>query len=150
MFRKSKSKNNLRRRLRSDEEDEQLDNDDEKTASSQNGNSMSTKEMPEKVIKSSEEIAPSVVNTKPNSLLSFDDVEGDDVTDFKLRKKDQNKRIEKLTKKAKMLRKDPEVHLSDGEQHMSVIMGNIKPEQSSSDSSPRESRSTSNKVLFTF
>uniref|UniRef100_F1KUT3 GC-rich sequence DNA-binding factor 1 n=1 Tax=Ascaris suum TaxID=6253 RepID=F1KUT3_ASCSU len=142
MFRKSKSRSNLRQRLRSIDEDESKDEKSTPT----NGISTTAKEIPEKVI-NSEGIESTVVNTKPNSLLSFDDVEGDDVTDFKLRKKDQNKRTEKLSKKAKTLRKkDLEGHLSDEEQQTSVVSDRIKKEVSPSDSSSHDSHNNSDKA----
>lgn len=71
MFRKSKSRSNLRQRLRSIDEDESKDEKSTPT----NGISTTAKEIPEKVI-NSEGIESTVVNTTPNSLLSFDDVEG--------------------------------------------------------------------------
>ncbi|VDK49875.1 unnamed protein product [Anisakis simplex] len=129
MFRKNKSRSNLRQRVCSDDENEKEDagnaatKNENKPKLSENGSASShslataNSDLAKKVTKpqapphSQSSASPNTSTTdtqlipKANSLLSFNDLEGDDVMDFKLRKKDQNKRMEKLAKKAKSLRK---------------------------------------------
>lgn len=82
MFRKTKSRTNLRQRVRSDDDDDDVlpsGSVGEAGTTSGNGsvNNRGTKMDAEKVIYKEEiEERTVVVKPKPNSLLSFDDVEG--------------------------------------------------------------------------
>ncbi|MCP9261101.1 hypothetical protein DINM_004189 [Dirofilaria immitis] len=110
MFRKVKSRSNLRQRMLSDDDDvgddESAVNSGISVVSTTKGTSISRKvkqqqqQHAEKVNKAegNQELQAGVV-TEEHHLLSFDNFEGDDITDFKIKRKDPNKHLDKLTKK---------------------------------------------------
>ncbi|KAM3721618.1 PAX3- and PAX7-binding protein [Dirofilaria immitis] len=116
MFRKVKSRSNLRQRMLSDDDDvgddESAVNSGISVVSTTKGTSISRKvkqqqqQHAEKVNKAegNQELQAGVV-TEEHHLLSFDNFEGDDITDFKIKRKDPNKHLDKLTKKAKLRQK---------------------------------------------
>ncbi|KAL3998108.1 GC-rich sequence DNA-binding factor-like family protein [Acanthocheilonema viteae] len=139
MFRKTKTRSNLRQRVLSDDDDDGGGGSESggagsgiSTASTIRGTSISgtvkqqQQQHAEKVNKAEEnqELQAGVV-TEEHHLLSFDNFEGDDITDFKIKRKDPNKRLDKLTKKAKLRQKmDDEIT----EQETKIVVKQIKQE----------------------
>uniref|UniRef100_A0A0R3RWE4 t-SNARE coiled-coil homology domain-containing protein n=1 Tax=Elaeophora elaphi TaxID=1147741 RepID=A0A0R3RWE4_9BILA len=140
MFRKTKSRSNLRQRVLSDDDDDDDGGGNESggvgsgisVVSTIKGTSVSrtTKQQQqqhaEKVNKAegNQESQAGVV-TEEHHLLSFDNFEGDDITDFKIKRKDPNKRLDKLTKRAKLRQKADDETM---ERETGVVVKQIKQE----------------------
>ncbi|EJW73184.1 hypothetical protein WUBG_15910, partial [Wuchereria bancrofti] len=141
MFRKVKTRSNLRQRVLSDDDDN--DGGDDGGGGVTSGTSVAstikessisrTVEQQQQQQQHAEKVNKAEGNQKPHAgvvteehhLLSFDNFEGDDITDFKIKRKDPNKRLDKLTKRAKLRQKaDNEVV----EQETSVVVKQIKQE----------------------
>ncbi|VDO25665.1 unnamed protein product [Onchocerca flexuosa] len=142
MFRKVKSRSNLRQRVLSDDDDHDDGAGDgnggvssgTSIASTTKGTSISRmvkqqqQQQAEKVNKAegNQELQAGVV-TEEHHLLSFDNFEGDDIMDFKIKRKDPNKRLDRLTKRAKLRQKiDDEIT----EEETRVVVKQIKQDVS--------------------
>uniref|UniRef100_A0A915PNM6 t-SNARE coiled-coil homology domain-containing protein n=1 Tax=Setaria digitata TaxID=48799 RepID=A0A915PNM6_9BILA len=141
MFRKVKSRSNLRQRVLSDDDG---DDDDggggdgssgavsgTSAAFANKGTSVSRtvkhqqQQHAEKVNKAEGNQEPQAgVVTEEHHLLSFDNFEGDDITDFKIKRKDPNKRLEKLSKRAKLRQK---IENEVTEDETKVVIKQMKP-----------------------
>ncbi|VDK71787.1 unnamed protein product [Litomosoides sigmodontis] len=139
MFRKAKTRSNLRQRVLSDNEGDDSGGDESSVIDSGTSVVVAIKETSvtgavkqqqqqnaEKVNKAegNQELQAGVV-TDEYHLLSFDNFEGDDITDFKIKRKDPNKRLDKLTKRAKLRQK---VGDQITEEETKVVVKQIKRE----------------------
>uniref|UniRef100_A0A1I7VH53 GCFC domain-containing protein n=1 Tax=Loa loa TaxID=7209 RepID=A0A1I7VH53_LOALO len=143
MFRKVKNRSNLRQRVLSDDDDDDDGDDGGGGGNGSGGVSSGTsvvstikgisvsktikqQQHVEKVNKAEGNQEPQAgVLTEEHHLLSFDDFEGDDITDFKIKRKDPSKRLEKVTKRAKLRQK---VEDEITEQETRVVVKQIKQE----------------------
>ncbi|KAK6105407.1 GC-rich sequence DNA-binding factor-like family protein [Brugia pahangi] len=141
MFRKVKTRSNLRQRLLSD--DDNNDSGDDGDGGVTSGTAVAstikeslisrTVEQQQQQQQHAEKVNKAEGNQKPHAgvvteehhLLSFDNFEGDDITDFKIKRKDPNKRLDKLTKRAKLRQKADNEAV---EQESSVVVKQIKQE----------------------
>ncbi|VDN01620.1 unnamed protein product [Thelazia callipaeda] len=154
MFRRVKSRNNLRHRLSSnidDKEDESITCGSSgsvrmlsigastaaiKQISVDRAIQQQKQQQAEKVNNAEGTQKPQAgVVTDEHHLLSFDNFEGDDISDFKIKRRGTKKRLEKLTKRAKLLQDLSDVVMEKNE---SVVCGvHIKHECAEDESSSK-------------